>query len=502
MATTAQSVREETKQTAAPKRDFRQEVTDNLVQMLEKGVAPWQKPWDSSMASIDMPLNPTTGKTYRGGNTLHLIATALQKNYDDPRWMTYKQAAENGWQVRKGEKGTQIEFWDVKDGQSKDRPENGGAQSKPKLEQADERRLIHRVYTVFNASQVDGVPPHEPKQKSVFDAVHAGEQILHHSGAQIIHDQLDRAYYSRSQDSIHLPTKPAFKDAAGYYGTALHELAHWSGHPSRLNRKTLAESYRFGDVNYAKEELRAELASVFLAAERGIPHNPEQHAAYVEHWIKALKEDKNEIFRAAHDASKAADFLLGLERDRSIAEEALDNSDTSRLPAVAELQGDAARLERDRENLEDIPIVRDAEMSRESSQFTTRLETGSGTIIVHDKNDGSELRAVVDASGIGKGSQQPGRNLKAEQKLTAAALGNEAKAYQAQVESGTYRGQIVGETADHLLQRVSSRSAVAHPKELLDRRPSTGESVAITYSNGKASVREVHQRSREQEVSR
>jgi hypothetical protein len=358
------------------------------------------------------------------------------------------------------------------------------------------------VYTVFNASQVDGVPPHEPKQKSTFDAVHAGEQILHHSGAQIIHDQLDRAYYSRSQDSIHLPTKSAFKDAAGYYGTALHELAHWSGHPSRLDRKTLAEAYRFGDVNYAKEELRAELASVFLAAERGIPHNPEQHAAYVEHWIKALKEDKNEIFRAAHDASKAADFLLGLERDRSIAEEALENGDSSRLPAVAELQGDAVKLERDRENLQEIPGVRDAEMTRESSQFTTRLEIGSGTVIVHDKSDGSELRAVVDASGIGKGSQQPGRNLKAEQTLTAATLGTEAKAYQAQVESGTYRGQIVGETADHLLQRVSSRSAVAHPKELLDRQPSTGESVAINYSNGKASVREVHQRSREQEVSR
>jgi hypothetical protein len=184
-------------------------------------------------------------------------------------------------------------------------------------------------------------------------------------------------------------------------------------------------------VNYAKEELRAELASVFLTAERGIPHNPEQHAAYVEHWIKALKEDKNEIFRAAQDASKATDFLLGLERDRSIAEEALENSDTSRLSAVAQLQGDAARLERDRENLEDTPALRAAELSRESSQFTTRLETGTGTIIIRDKNDGSELRAVVDAGGIEKGSEQPGRNLKAEQTLTATTLGNEAKVYQA-----------------------------------------------------------------------
>ena len=139
----------------------------------------------------------------------------------------------------------------------------------------------------------------------------AGEQILGNSGAKISHDQADRAFYSRSQDSIHLPPKESFKEPAGYYGTALHELAHWTGHPSRLNRSTLNESYRFGDTSYAKEELRAELASVFLAAERGIPHDPQQHAAYVGSWIKALKEDKNEIFRAAHDASAATEYLLG-----------------------------------------------------------------------------------------------------------------------------------------------------------------------------------------------
>jgi hypothetical protein len=105
--------------------------------------------------------------------------------------------------------------------------------------------------------------------------------------------------------------------------TALHEAAHSSGHPSRLNRATLNESYRFGDISYAKEELRAELASVFLAAESGIPHDPEQHAAYVGSWIKTLREDKNEIFRAAHDASRAADFLLARKRERSIACEVL-----------------------------------------------------------------------------------------------------------------------------------------------------------------------------------
>ena len=171
-------------------------------------------------------------------------------------------------------------------------------------------RLIHRVYTVFNAKQIDGIPEYQPKRPTPFEVVNSAEQILDNSGAKITHDQADHAFYNRASDSIHLPPKDAFKDAAGYYGTALHELAHWTGHPSRLDRPTLNASYRFGDTNYAKEELRAELASVFLAAERGIPHDPEQHAAYVGSWIKTLRQDKNEIFRAAHDASAATDYLL------------------------------------------------------------------------------------------------------------------------------------------------------------------------------------------------
>src|SRR5580700_3819771 len=273
------------------------------------------KPWESA----GMPFNPTTDKGYRGGNAVHLMATGLSRGYEDPRWMTYKQAAENGWQVRKGEKGTHIEFWEVKAKREEKsaEPVRGGRDETAKENQS---RLIHRVYTVFNAKQVEGVPALEREQPSVFEAVHSGERILANSGAKIAHDQRDSAFYSRSSDSIHLPLKETFKDAPGYYGTALHELAHWTGHPSRLNRPTLNDSYRFGDLNYAKEELRAELASVFIAAEVGVPHDPANHAAYVGSWIKALKEDKNEIFRAAHDASTATDFVLSLEREVSRAE--------------------------------------------------------------------------------------------------------------------------------------------------------------------------------------
>ncbi|HZY72365.1 MAG TPA: ArdC family protein, partial [Edaphobacter sp.] len=91
------------------KRDFRQEVTNRIIEMLERGTAPWQKPWESG--ALQLPFNPTTNRIYRGGNALHLMAVAVRKGYDDPRWLTYRQAQENGWQVRKGEKGSQIEFW-------------------------------------------------------------------------------------------------------------------------------------------------------------------------------------------------------------------------------------------------------------------------------------------------------------------------------------------------------------------------------------------------------
>jgi antirestriction protein ArdC len=429
------------------KRDFRQEVTDNIVHMLEQGVAPWQKPWNPSENALALPANPTTAKVYRGGNAVHLLATGLQRGYDDPRWMTYKQAADQGWQVRKGEKGSQIEFWEARRSPAKgERPEEPDGKGDGALPGEAPSRLIHRVYTVFNAKQIDGIPSYSPKQHTPFEAVQAGERILAGSGAKVFHDQADRAFYSRAEDSIHLPTKAAFKDASGYYGTALHELGHWSGHPARLNRSTLNESYRFGDLNYAREELRAELVSVFLAAERGIPHDPSHHASYVGSWIKALKEDRNEIFRAAHDASAAADFLLELERDRAVGEERLTGG------SMAEVQSEIGDLARDVERLDAAPSAAE--------------------------------------------------QLEAERALTARALGEHANTYPAQTQSGVYRGAVIGETENYVLQRVSSRSAVAHPKELLDPQPSIGDSVAINYSNSRATVREFRERAKEQQLGR
>jgi antirestriction protein ArdC len=499
-------------------RDFRQEVTDNIIGMMERGVAPWQKPWEPGAGSLGIPLNPTSERAYRGGNAIHLMATGLQRGYEDPRWMTYKQASDNGWQVRRGEKGTQIEYWEVKSASDKTQPSQpdgagDGSTANGNGADAEKSRLIHRVYTVFNAQQIERIPPHTPKQHTTFEAVQAGEQILKNSGANIAHDQADRAFYSRSQDNIHLPPKDAFKDAAGYYGTALHELAHWTGHPSRLDRSTLTDSYRFGDVNYAKEELRAELASVFLAAQRGIPHNPEQHAAYVNSWIGALKRDKNEIFRAAHDASKATDFILALERDRSIGEEDLASgpvltSGASGRSRTAMLEQETEEIHRDRQRVEekewdadlsatDPAILESADnanehaaTARESTQYAARYEPDSGTVNVHAKQTATDRRSTVDGPSAD--------SLTEAKSITAKVLGNSAKTLAAQTESGNYRGPIIGQTEHHIIQRQSAGTSIAHPKDLLDRQPQIGESVRINYSDSKGAVREFRERAKAQ----
>jgi antirestriction protein ArdC len=508
----------------APKRDFRQEVTDNIVALLEKGVAPWQKPWNAQVHAA-MPMNPTTDKPYRGGNAVHLLTVGLQKNYDDPRWMTYKQAAEQGWQVRKGEKGTQIEFWDVKPESKTAKTRTDDAQEPKTEDQPDDHRLIHRIYTVFNARQIDGIPPYAPKEAKPFEAVEAGERILSSSGARIAHDQADRAFYSRQSDSIHLPPKDTFKDPGAYYGTALHELAHWTGHPDRLNRSTLTESYTFGDQNSAKEELRAELASVFIAAEKGIPHDPESHAAYVGSWIQALKQDKHEIFRAAHDASKATDFLLVLERDTSIADQALGagpetSNGTSR---AANLRQEAADLDRSRDQIGEQPLSgvaepanavvqqndRAPEAHSEDSRLSARYEPGSSTMHVEDKHTSTDRRSnVPDPSTSADRPPAPNyakpaaESLREAESITSRHLGQSAKTYPAQIDSGIYRGTIIGETPDLFIQRLSPKSAIAHPKELFEQPPGVGANVSVNYSKSKPLVREIRERGKAQELSR
>jgi antirestriction protein ArdC len=509
---------ESTEQANTKPRDFRQEVTDNIVALLEKGVAPWQKPWNAQ-SQLAMPVNPTTDRAYRGGNAIHLLAVGLQRNYEDPRWMTYKQASEHGWQIRRGEKGTQIEFWDVKTQSDASKPSGQSAEKLKDSEQSpgdSGQRLVHRVYTVFNARQIEGLPALNPVTREPFEVAEAGERILKNSGAKMLHDQADRAFYDRRRDAIHLPPKEAFKDAPGYYGTALHELSHWTGHPNRLDRWTLNDNYRFGDTKYAKEELRAELASVFIAAEKGIPHDPENHAAYVGSWIQALKQDKNEIFRAAHDASKAADLLLSLERDVSIADQDLNIAKPEPVASIAE----TSQLEREREALADQPaeqLAKDGRANnqatepatRESTQATARHEAENGAVWVTEKQTGTERRTQTDKSIEPGGRRFQDRygesyaeQLKEAMRLTTQLAGDSANAKPAELIAGVHRGKIIGETSDFVLQRESPRSVVVHPKELFDAAPKVGVNVVVNYANGAPSIRELKERGRAISMSR
>lgn len=168
--------------------------------------------------------------------------------------------------------------------------------------------------TVFHASQIDNMPELIPKEPD-WSLIERAEKLLHNSGATIIHSEADKAFYRLSTDSIHLPPKDQFKSAANYYATALHELGHWSGHPSRLDRDL---GHPFGSDAYAKEELRAEIASILLGSELGIGHDPSQHTAYIKSWIRVLEDEPLEIFRASADAEKIVNHLYALEQTQDI----------------------------------------------------------------------------------------------------------------------------------------------------------------------------------------
>jgi antirestriction protein ArdC len=290
-------------ETKPPPRDYRQEVTNDIIRMLEEGTAPWQRPWEAGELGRS-PYNPTTNRPYRGGNVLGLMISGMRRGYTDPRWLTYKQAHDNGWQVRKGEKASLIEFWDV--GRTKD-DEGEPDADKPRA------RMVHKIYAIFNAAQIEGIPPLELPARKPFEVIQAGEDMLRNSGADIRHGGA-KAFYSPKGDYVQMPPKECFTDEPHYYSTCLHELAHWTGAKHRLNR--LTDKQPFGSPAYAHEEIVADLASLYMSAELGIPYNPSDQASYIHHWIQVLKNDKNEVFRAAADASKICDYLHSLENGK------------------------------------------------------------------------------------------------------------------------------------------------------------------------------------------
>ncbi len=315
-----------------PKKPFHETVAEKLIEQLKQGTAPWQKPWQPGEAGALFPMNPTTENRYKGINAMWLMA----QGYGDQRWMTYKQAQDIGAQVRKGEKGTGIQYLKFHDEKIL-RDDNGkpvmnaDGESIKQITKLDRPRVFFA--TVFNAEQIDGLPPMPPKIEQAWQAQERAENILAASGAIISHGEGDRAFYRPTTDSIHLPEKGQFPSADKYYATALHELGHWTGHSSRLDRDLTGS---FGSESYAKEELRAEIASMILGDELGIGHDPGQHAAYVGSWIKALQDDPLALFRAAADAEKIQGFVLGLEQSR---EQVMDRESTPPKTQQIEIDG-------------------------------------------------------------------------------------------------------------------------------------------------------------------
>lgn len=285
-------------------RDVYQEVTDSIVAELERGVAPWVRPW--SVADGGLPRNGASGHRYRGLNVVLCWASAQRHGYASQEWFTYRQAQGLGGNVRKGERSTLVTFWKFLEKSERD-PETGEVLAK--------RIPLLRHFSVFNREQCDGLPsPAETVVLSEADRHARAERFLEASGAQIRHGG-GRAFYSPLEDYVQLPPFATFRDGSSYYGTALHELAHWTGHASRCARTFGA---RFGDDAYAIEELVAELGAAFLCAELGIDGRL-QHPEYVASWLKVLRGDKRAIFTAASKAREACEYLggsTGVEEER------------------------------------------------------------------------------------------------------------------------------------------------------------------------------------------
>jgi len=280
--------------------DMYQQVTDTLVELLETAGTDWLRPWHDGATHRSI----TNGRPYRGINPLLLGCSAMRNSFKANVWGTYKAWAAKGGQVNKGSRGTRIVFWKWTERQ--ETTDTG--------EKVTKKSAILRDYVVFNAEQQEGadVPANEPVDGGAVQ-FEAAESLLESSGATIRHGA-GGACYSPALDVISLPACDAFTETKtctateSYYGTAFHELTHWTGAPTRCDRKL---ANRFGSEAYAFEELIAEIGAAYLTAATGLRIEPRpDHAQYINNWLKTLKNDKRAVFTAASAAQKAADFVL------------------------------------------------------------------------------------------------------------------------------------------------------------------------------------------------
>lgn len=303
-----------------PQRDLYQTVTDKIVAAMEKGVAPWRKPWrtDRSRIESSLPTNAVTGNAYSGVNVLLLWLAAEEGGYTANRWLTYRQAQDAGGHVCQGEACSLGVFFKPWERQAKDADGT-------KLFDADgdavmDNRPVVRALNLFNVEQCEGLPqdmlgsvqPQDaacvyPRDQAAFNRV---QLMQMGSGVSVKSWYQNRAYYNPVTDQITLPTFAQFDTEADYWTTLLHELVHATGHRNRLSREGITASTRqFGDPRYGFEELIAELGSAYLCAELGI-YGECQHEDYLAGWLKVLKDDKQAIFRASRFAREASAYLM------------------------------------------------------------------------------------------------------------------------------------------------------------------------------------------------
>ncbi len=281
--------------------DIYQNVTDQIIAMLEKGVVPWRSPI-LGRQSAGMPKNLESGKDYRGVNVFLLAFTAWANGYESSYWLTFNQAKQKKGSVKKGEKSSFVIFW--KQYETTDR-ETGEPTNVPVL----------RYYRVFNISQCEGItaPDAVTFTPTDFQPIETAESIVKaYADAPVIEHGGTRAFYRPSTDVVRLPEPTRFASCEEYYSTLFHELAHSTGHSKRLDRKLDTEPQPFGSPDYGKEELVAEMAAAFLSAHVGIqPVTIENQAAYLQGWLKQLRGDKKLVIAAAGAAQKASDWIRG-----------------------------------------------------------------------------------------------------------------------------------------------------------------------------------------------
>ncbi|WP_243614243.1 ArdC family protein [Shimia aestuarii] len=288
------------------KPDIYTRITEKVIADLEASTRPWHKPWNAEhlAGQITRPLRHN-GIAYRGLNIILLWAASVAHGYTAPTWMTYRQALELGGQVRKGSKGQLVIYADKL--------------RKTEIDDAGEDREIEipfmKGYTVFNVDQIEGLPEtyYEVAEPMLETAERdaAAEAFFAATEAEIRHGG-NQAFYAVHPDYVQMPPFETFESQEAYFATLGHEITHWTRHPKRLDRSFGRK--RWGDEGYAQEELVAELGAAFLAADLGLSPEPrDEHASYIAHWLRGLRNDKRFIFQAAAHAQKAVDYLHGLQ---------------------------------------------------------------------------------------------------------------------------------------------------------------------------------------------